>query len=74
MYRLFAIRRPVEDIYDILSYRTSKYVNFSWRCSIPSSFPVSGYFEFKSFLDFFDFICYIYIRYPDTILTIYYKS
>lgn len=74
MYRLFVNHRSVADVYDILSYRNSIYDNCTWRCSIPSSFPISGYFEFDYFLDFFDFICYLYFRYPDTILTIYFKS
>lgn len=74
MYRPFAHHRSVVDVYDILSYRNNTYDNCSWRCSISSSYPISGFFEFNSFLDFFDFISYLYFRYPDTLLTIYFKS
>ena len=74
MYRLFANKRKVDDIYDILTYRTSDYKNCSWRCSISSSFAISGFFEFELFADFFAFICYLYVRYPDSILSVYFKS
>ena len=73
MYRLFANKRKADDIYDILTCGTSDYKNLSWLCFISSSFPISGFFEFELFADFFTFLCHLYVRYPDTILTIYYK-
>lgn len=74
MYRLFAQNRKAVDVYQVLDLDCLFYDKSSWRCSITSTFPISGFLEFKYFRDFFDFISMLQFRYPDTILTIYYKS
>lgn len=77
MYRPFAYNCTVSAVYDVVDILDSdspEFKNSSWRCFISSSNPISGFFEFKYFLDFFDFISMLHFRYPDIILNIYFKS
>lgn len=74
MYRFFAHNSSIADVYDIIINNTSLLKHYSWRCYISSSYPISGFFEFDLFADFFAFICQIYGRYSNIKINIYFKS
>lgn len=74
----------IEDLYDMLTYYESSELpdlrsyfrqlsKYSWRI-IPRSPLFSGKFTFTKFADFYQFVKFAYIVYPNFSLTLLYQS
>ena len=82
----FPYRRliSIEDLYDLLTYYESSELPelrayfrqlsmYSWRI-IPRSSLFSGKLTFTKFSDFYQFVKFAYIAYPNFCLTLLYQS
>ena len=84
MYFPYFRSTTIEDLYDFLTYYESSELpelrgyfrqlsKYSWRI-IPRSSLFSGKLTFTKFADFYQFVKFAYIVYPNFCLTLLYES